>query len=51
MKVVYTDHPSYNNQPESSDSESSISDNSNLIQTTKDNFNKTQLRENSTIIR
>jgi len=50
-EILCTDNPSYSNQPKSSYSESGLSDNSNLIQTTKDNFNKTQLRENSTIIR
>ena len=46
-EVLCTDNQSCNNQLESSYSECSISDNSNLIQTTEDNFNKTQLRENS----
>ena len=40
------DEPPCSNQPESSDSKSSLSDNSNSIQTTKDIFNKTQLGEN-----
>ena len=40
-EVLCTDSPSYNIRSESLDSESGLLDNSNLSQTTKDNFNKT----------
>ena len=46
-EIPCTDEPSCSNQAKSSDSESSILDNSSLIQTTENNFNKTQLGENS----
>lgn len=47
-EILCTDTSSCSIQPENLDSESSLSDTSNPIQTTKDNFNKIQLEENST---
>ena len=44
-EILCTDKPSCSHQPESSDSESSIFESSNIIQIIEENFNETQINK------